>query len=97
MTEEDLAPFKPFMTEDGELDLSTGMFKSIPAGAATALTAAFDPRMSKFNGAYLCDNQVLPVTEEGQNISALHFAYATDKENAKRLWDLSNKLTGENF
>jgi len=72
------------------------MAKTLEQGASTTLTAAFDPRMDKINGWHLYDNQPAKIGASDGRLTQLH-NYAVDKEAAKRLWDLSNKLVGENF
>lgn len=87
-----------FFNDDGTPKV---YFKTIPEGASTTLTAAFDPRMEAINGSYLSDCQVPPVQESDGTMDALGVdalaPYAVDKASARRLWDLTNKLTGENF
>ncbi|KAH7138977.1 WW domain-containing oxidoreductase [Dendryphion nanum] len=79
---------KGFLDEEGKF---TGIIpeKTISQGAATALAAALDPEIVDKNGAYLADCKVEhdnPVAE-----------YAKSLENAERLWQLSERLTGEKF
>lgn len=89
---------KGFFNEDGTPKFT---YKTIPEGASTTLTAAFDPRMDSLNGTYLSDCQVPPkqgsdFTMEAIGVQALA-PYAIDKASARRLWDLTNKLTNEKF
>lgn len=98
LTEEDLALFKPFLNEDGSLD--TNLFKSIPEGASTTLTAAFDPRMAAVNGSYLVDCQVAgdAKSDDTPLESMQHVQpYGKDSAAAKRLWDITNGIVGESF
>jgi hypothetical protein len=83
-----------FLNADGTP--KAGAMKSIPEGASTTLTAAFDPRMKDHNGGYLVDNQPIEVGSMGPSGIQLE-GYAVDMDDAQRLWDLSNKLAGENF
>lgn len=55
-------------------------------GCATALTAALDPSLEAETGAYLVDCAV------GKALD-----YATDPENAKKLWTYSEELVGQKF
>ncbi|TXT10970.1 hypothetical protein VHUM_01721 [Vanrija humicola] len=101
LEEGDIAALSSFFNEDGTPNMSLGFWKSIPEGATTTITAAFDPRWEKQNGAYLVNSQVAPLQKAGEeipygteNILAL---WADDDKSAERLWELTNKLTNENF
>ncbi|KAJ7146647.1 hypothetical protein C8R44DRAFT_724394 [Mycena epipterygia] len=63
-------------------------WKTIPQGAATTVTAAFDPRINDQPGAYLNDSTV------ANEIVAPH---TSDPANAARLWTLTEKIIGESF
>ncbi|TXT10725.1 hypothetical protein VHUM_02230 [Vanrija humicola] len=102
LTEEDFKGFSTFFNADGSA--KPGIFKSIPQGAATTVTAAFDPRWDSQNGVYLVDSQVAPDVPEGESDNLLSvpgmgyiYPFAKDKKSAQRLWELTNKITGENF
>lgn len=89
---------KMAVDEDG--NPREGFTKSIPEGASTTLTAAFDPRMDAINGAYLTDCQVAKDYEpSGDFVSQANRVkpYAKDHDSARRFFDLANKLTGESF
>ncbi|KZV81040.1 NAD(P)-binding protein [Exidia glandulosa HHB12029] len=85
------------LTEDLGNELFTKIVSSIPnfeplnfeknldQGCSTTLVAALDPAVP--NATYLRDCQV------ARDVAA----FAVDKANAAKLWELSNKLTGENF
>ncbi len=60
--------------------------KLIQQGVNTTLIAALDPRIEAQTGSYMADAQVAPAYE-----------YAVDKDNAERLWKLSEELVGEKF
>ncbi|KAI0046927.1 NAD-P-binding protein [Auriscalpium vulgare] len=62
--------------------------KSISAGTATHVVAAFDPDIKGQSGAYLVDCQVR------NDLAAPH---ALDPESAARLWALAEKLVGQTF
>ncbi|TVY36418.1 Short-chain dehydrogenase-like protein [Lachnellula subtilissima] len=61
--------------------------KTLQQGASTALVAALDPSIAEFSGGFLQDCVLRPVEQ----------AYAKGKENADKLWALSEKLVGEKF
>ncbi|KAI0049355.1 hypothetical protein FA95DRAFT_1604477 [Auriscalpium vulgare] len=62
--------------------------KSLSAGTATHIVAAFDPAIKDQSGAYLEDCQVR------NDIVAAH---AVDPENAAKLWALGERLVGQTF
>ncbi|KAI0049331.1 NAD(P)-binding protein [Auriscalpium vulgare] len=62
--------------------------KSLSAGTATHIVAAFDPAIKGQSGAYLSDCQV------HNDLAAPH---AVDPENAAKLWALAEKLVGQTF
>ncbi|KAJ7179782.1 hypothetical protein C8R46DRAFT_1325611 [Mycena filopes] len=63
-------------------------WKTLQQGAATQVTAAFDPRINDKAGAYLCDSAV------ANEQAAPH---STDPANAERLWNITEKIIGETF
>lgn len=63
-----------------------GHAKNDSQGCATGLTAALDPRLEAETGAYLMDCAV-----------SKPLKYATDLENAKKLWAYSEELVGRKF
>lgn len=63
-------------------------WKTLDQGSSTTLRAALDPSIANQNGAYLDDCEVR------QDKAMDH---AKSEENAERLWDMTNKLLGENF
>ncbi|KAJ6453378.1 NAD-P-binding protein [Mycena sanguinolenta] len=86
MTKEDYEKFSEFFHPDGtpKGDWS----RSIGQGSATYFVAAFDPSIADQSGAYLSDCKI--ATE-------LVAPHAIDKEAAKELWVLSEKLVGQKF
>ncbi|KAL0936888.1 short-chain dehydrogenase [Colletotrichum truncatum] len=67
------------------------LFKDVDQGAATHVFAAFDPEITKNNGAFLNHCRLAdPYAEEV-------FPWATDKVWADMLWTLSEKLVGQEF
>jgi NAD(P)-dependent dehydrogenase (short-subunit alcohol dehydrogenase family) len=70
-------------------------FKSVPAGAATQVWAATTSSLAQHNGAYLAD---CGVGVRGANpTSNGYMDYLLDDEHARRLWTLSEGLTGVSF
>ncbi|EWC45682.1 hypothetical protein DRE_05243 [Drechslerella stenobrocha 248] len=65
------------------------VFKTLSQGASTHVVAAFDPEIKEHSGNYFVDCAVSP--------EARRKDWALDKDNAKRLWELSEQLVGEKF
>ena len=95
--------FKGFVDEDGNaiLDPEKGM-KTLEQGASTQIWAATNPKLEGLGGVYAEDceiteiagiNQGTPVADEVASRKGV-MPYAIDKENADRLWALSEKLIG---
>ncbi|KAF7299902.1 Short-chain dehydrogenase/reductase family protein [Mycena chlorophos] len=77
--------------KDGKANKDFGgelVWKSLGQGAATTVTAAFDPRISDQAGAYLLDC----VLAEDKVA-----AHSSDMVRAKKLWDLTEEVIGEKF
>ncbi|KAJ7287687.1 NAD-P-binding protein [Mycena rebaudengoi] len=85
LTDEDYARFPAYWNEDHS---PTGWEQTIEQCTATYFVAAFDPAIADKSGAYLVDCQLAP--EQAA-------PFSTDKENAKKLWALSEKLVGQKF
>ncbi|KAJ7183622.1 hypothetical protein C8R46DRAFT_1067465 [Mycena filopes] len=73
---------------DGLPDRENWNWKSFAQGAATTVTAAFDPRLSDKAGAYLEDSTVA-----NQSVAP----HSSDPVNAERLWTVTEKIIGEKF
>lgn len=71
-------------------------YKSVPQGAATSVWAAFVANPAEVGGHYCEDCHVAHV-EDGEGIRGGVRSYAVDPAHAKALWELAEKLTGENF
>ncbi|MEU5366515.1 SDR family NAD(P)-dependent oxidoreductase [Streptomyces sp. NPDC005925] len=91
---------KAEMVERGWIDeagnpLNPEGFKTPQQGAATQVWAATSPRLDGLGGLYLEDCDVAePAGEDGGRGGVK--AWATDREQAARLWELSADLTGVN-
>ncbi|KAK7040027.1 short-chain dehydrogenase/reductase family protein [Favolaschia claudopus] len=73
---------------DGKPNAETFQWKTQGQGAATTVTAAFDPRLDDKPGAYLDDCNVA-----NESVAA----HSSDPANAKRLWDITEEVIGERF
>lgn len=72
--------------------------KTIPQGAATTVWCATSPLLNDLGGVYCEDGDIAiiaPETSEGLTLGVK--PYSLDKDNAKRLWGLSEQLTGITF
>jgi NAD(P)-dependent dehydrogenase (short-subunit alcohol dehydrogenase family) len=81
-------------------------FKSIEQGASTSVWAAVAPELENQGGLYLEDCQVKPEVDKTEALEALKsgfkngypkgpVSYAIHLENAKKLWEISEKLVSE--
>ncbi|EIM90352.1 NAD-P-binding protein [Stereum hirsutum FP-91666 SS1] len=86
MTKEDLEKFADYFNPDGTP--KGNWLKTVGECAANYLVAGFDPSIADKSGSYLTDCQV--ANEQAA-------PYALDKDSAKKLWDLSEKLVGQKF
>ncbi|MDH6485347.1 SDR family NAD(P)-dependent oxidoreductase [Streptomyces sp. SAI-127] len=91
---------KAEMVERGWIDeqgnvLNPSGFKSPEQGAATQVWAATSPQLAGMGGVYLEDCDIAEPAVDGDESSGVR-AWATDPEEAERLWTLSAELTGVN-
>lgn len=92
---------KEEMVERGWIDEQGDMlhpeaFKTPEQGAATQVWAATSPQLNGMGGVYLEDCDIAgPAAEDDEDRSGV-MAWATDPEQAARLWTLSAELTGVN-
>lgn len=70
--------------------------KTIPQGAATTLWAATSKSLDNIGGVY-CENADIPSLNSNEKIIGGIKPYSLDEKNAKRLWKLSEQMTGINF
>ncbi|MEV7388819.1 MULTISPECIES: SDR family NAD(P)-dependent oxidoreductase [unclassified Streptomyces] len=87
------------MIERGWIDehgtvLNPQGFKTPAQGAATQTWAATSPQLAGMGGVYLEDCDIAGTAVEGEPTGVK--AWAVDREQAARLWDLSAELTGVN-
>ncbi|MEU6244635.1 SDR family NAD(P)-dependent oxidoreductase [Streptomyces sp. NPDC047024] len=91
---------KEEMVERGWIDeqgnpLNPSGFKTPEQGAATQVWAAISPQLDSLGGLYLEDCDIAePAPEDGAWAGVK--SWATDPEQAARLWELSAELTGVN-
>ncbi|WP_330324077.1 SDR family NAD(P)-dependent oxidoreductase [Streptomyces pseudovenezuelae] len=91
---------KAEMVERGWIDeqgnaLNPSGFKSPEQGAATQVWAATSPQLAEMGGVYLEDCDIAEPAVDGNQTGGVK-AWATDPDQAERLWTLSAELTGVN-
>ncbi|TCC89185.1 SDR family NAD(P)-dependent oxidoreductase [Pedobacter frigiditerrae] len=70
--------------------------KTIPQGAATTVWAATSPILNRIGGVY-CENVDIAVLSANAALIGGIKSYSLDETNAKRLWKLSEEMTGITF
>ncbi len=70
--------------------------KTIPQGAATSVWCASSPLLNNIGGVY-CEDADIAVLAADASISGGVKSYSLDEANAKRLWKLSEEMTGITF
>lgn len=70
--------------------------KTIPQGAATTLWAATSPMLNTIGGVY-CENVDVALLSTDVSLIGGIKQYSLDEANAKRLWKLSEEMTGVTF
>jgi NAD(P)-dependent dehydrogenase (short-subunit alcohol dehydrogenase family) len=99
--------FKQMGTHDGDGNLKqeiVNKLKTIPQGAATTVWCATSPLLNNIGGVYCEDADIAEldlghIEHKHDEFSTLRGVqpYSLDRENAKRLWKLSEEMTGLTF
>ncbi|KAJ6597484.1 hypothetical protein DFH09DRAFT_1304293 [Mycena vulgaris] len=76
------------LDSDGLPNHEQYQWKTTPQGAATTVTAAFDPRLNDKPGSYLEDSSVANDSVAG---------HCSDPANAEKLWTITEEIIGESF
>ena len=86
-----------FLDADGNLlpEVAASL-KTIPQGAATTVWCATSPLLDNVGGVY-CEDADIAVLAEDDSMSNGVKRYSLDRHNAKRLWALSEEMTGIPF
>ena len=72
--------------------------KNVPQGAATTIWCSTSPLLNNIGGVYCEDADIAGLApESGGGLTAGVNPYSLDEANAKRLWKLSEELTGITF
>jgi NAD(P)-dependent dehydrogenase (short-subunit alcohol dehydrogenase family) len=105
--EEPIELFKQIGTHDAEGNIKpevAAKLKTLEQGAATTIWCATSPLLENIGGVYCEDCNIAEVDsgqiehrfDEPSTIRGVQL-YSIDKENAKRLWTFSEKMTGIKF
>ena len=94
-----------FFDKDGNMPPEVlASLKTVSQGAATTVWAATSPLLNELGGVYCEDADIAELLPEDPSIPSkakLHesgvLAYSLDQRNAKRLWDLTEQMTGIEF
>jgi len=86
-----------FVDADGNLlpEVAASL-KTIPQGAATTVWCATSPLLNQVGGVYCEDVDIAPLAAD-EGMSPGVKAYSLNEVNAKRLWKLSEEMTGITF
>ncbi|MBO7748555.1 SDR family NAD(P)-dependent oxidoreductase [Paenibacillus sp. MWE-103] len=86
------------LDEHGNRVASDPRFKTVAQGAATSVWCAANPQLEGRGGVYCEDADIAVVAEPGSDAFSAGVAqWAIDPEAARKLWTLSEKLTGVTF
>ncbi|AFM43394.1 dehydrogenase of unknown specificity, short-chain alcohol dehydrogenase like protein [Desulfosporosinus acidiphilus SJ4] len=98
LTEAEIGP-KPIKDEQGQIvsNENNAQFKTVEQGAATSVWCATSNQLNGMGGVY-CEDCDISTAESADSLSATGVRpWAIDLELARRLWDLSERLTGVEF
>lgn len=96
MSDEELATWGIKRVGD-RLETAPGAFKTPAEGAATSLWCALNPELNGHGGAYCEDCHLAPLVPDDPAILYGVREYAIDPANAKKLWALSEQITGVRY
>jgi hypothetical protein len=88
---------KPGTVPKGKSIAEGGMFKSLEQGAATTVWCAASSQLDGIGGVYCEDVDVAAINDTDAIFVPGVAPFAVDPEAAKRLWALSEELTGVKF
>jgi NAD(P)-dependent dehydrogenase (short-subunit alcohol dehydrogenase family) len=88
-----------FLDENGNLlPEVAAKLKSIPQGASTTVWCATSPLLDNIGGVYCEDNDIAPLSNNMDSVGSYGVeSYSLDETNAKKIWGLSEKMTGISF
>ncbi|CAG5016036.1 hypothetical protein DYBT9275_05465 [Dyadobacter sp. CECT 9275] len=86
-----------FLDADGNmLPEVAAALKTVPQGAATTVWCATSPLLNNIGGVYCEDADIAPLSADLSNPHGVN-PYSLDEASAKRLWDLTEEMTGIRF
>ncbi|WP_336517377.1 SDR family NAD(P)-dependent oxidoreductase [Pollutibacter soli] len=86
-----------FLDADGKLRAEVAAsLKTVPQGAATTVWCATSPLLNNIGGVYCEDGDIAPIAAETSPSVGVKL-YSLDESDAKRLWNLSEEMTGLKF
>ncbi|MNT86028.1 oxidoreductase [compost metagenome] len=86
-----------FVDADGNmLPEVAASLKTIPQGAATTVWCATSPMLDHIGGVYCEDGDIAVVSSDITAQKGVN-PYSLDETNAKRLWKLTEEMTGIRF
>jgi NAD(P)-dependent dehydrogenase (short-subunit alcohol dehydrogenase family) len=86
-----------FLDADGNLlPEVAATLKTIPQGASTTVWCATSPQLNHIGGVYCEDTNIAALASETEMSNGVK-QYSLDEQNAKRLWELSEKQTNIKF
>ncbi|MBI1391752.1 MAG: SDR family NAD(P)-dependent oxidoreductase [Alphaproteobacteria bacterium] len=92
LTEEEMVELGWKDPSGGLSEVARSLFKTPPQGATTTLFAATSPKLGGVGGVYCEDCDVAPVAGP-DSVYYMHVApHAVDREQAARLWDMTERL-----
>ena len=101
---EDLRSFGVLDEHDQPIIDPARQLKTVQQGASTSVWCATSPQLDSMGGVYCENNNISPLVtaevEFGREVGSMPMGvmpYAVDPENARRLWTLSEELTGVRF
>jgi len=83
-------------TEGNMLPEVAASLKTIPQGASTTVWCATSPLLNRIGGVYCEDTDIAEVASDTEMSNGVK-RYSLDEADAKRLWSLSEELTGIKF
>lgn len=86
-----------FVDADGNmLPEVAASLKTVPQGAATTVWCATSPLLEHIGGIYCEDGDIAILSSDSTDQKGVH-SYSLDENNAKKLWKLTEEMTGIRF
>lgn len=86
-----------FLDADGNmLPEVAAALKTVPQGAATTVWCATSPLLDNIGGVYCEDADIAPLATDASNPQGVS-PYSVDEASAKKLWEITEEMTGIKF